>query len=62
MSDAPLVVILGPTAVGKTAYAVHAARDLGGEVVSADSRQIYTGMDIGAAKPTPEERAAVPTT
>ncbi len=59
-SDTPLVVILGPTAVGKTAYAVHVARALGGEIVSADSRQIYTGMDLGTAKPTPEERAAVP--
>lgn len=59
-SDAPLVVILGPTAVGKTAYAVYAARALDGEIVGADSRQIYAGMDIGTAKPSPEDRAAVP--
>ena len=60
MSKRALVVILGPTAVGKTAYAAHVATALGGEVVGADSRQIYAGMDIGTAKPTPAERAAVP--
>jgi tRNA dimethylallyltransferase len=54
----PLIAVLGPTAVGKTAAAVRLCRDLGGEIISADSRQIYRGMDIGTAKPTPEERAA----
>ena len=56
----PLVVVLGPTAVGKTALAVRLSEVLDGEIVSADSRQIYTGMDIGTAKATPEERARVP--
>ncbi len=54
----PLVVILGATASGKTALAIGLARRFGGEIVSADSRQIYRQMDIGTAKPTPEERAA----
>ena len=49
-----LVVITGPTASGKTALGVALARRFGGEVVSADSMQIYRGMDIGTAKPTPE--------
>jgi len=56
----PLIVILGPTAVGKTQLALRLCEDLGGEVISADSRQIYKGMDIGTAKPTAEERQRVP--
>ncbi len=55
-----LVVILGPTAVGKTALSLELAEQFDGEIVSADSRQIYRGMDIGAAKPTAEEQARVP--
>jgi tRNA dimethylallyltransferase len=55
-----LVVIVGPTAVGKTTVSLHLAGALGGEVVSADSRQVYRGMDIGTAKATPEERARAP--
>ena len=55
-----LVVIGGPTAVGKTAAAIAVARRFGGEVVSADSRQVYRGMDIGTAKPTGAERDDVP--
>jgi tRNA dimethylallyltransferase len=55
----PLLVIAGPTGVGKTAAAVALALLTPIEVVSADSRQVYRGMDIGTAKPTPEERAAV---
>ncbi|HSM92269.1 MAG TPA: tRNA (adenosine(37)-N6)-dimethylallyltransferase MiaA [Anaeromyxobacteraceae bacterium] len=55
-----IVVIAGPTASGKTALAVELCRRLGGEVVSADSQQIYRGLDVGTAKPTAEERAAVP--
>jgi tRNA dimethylallyltransferase len=51
-----LLVIVGPTAVGKTKLAIAAARALSGEIVSADSMQIYRGMDIGNAKPTAEER------
>ena len=56
----PLLVIVGPTAVGKTALSLHLAEVLQGEVVSADSRLFYRGMDVGTAKPTPEERARVP--
>lgn len=55
-----LLALVGPTAVGKTALAIRLARALGGEIVSADSRQVYRYMDIGTAKPTPAERAAVP--
>lgn len=56
----PVVVILGPTAVGKTALSLALAREFEGEIVSADSRLFYRGMDIGTAKPSPEEQAAVP--
>jgi tRNA dimethylallyltransferase len=56
----PLLVLLGPTAVGKTALSLYLAEHLQGEVVSADSRLFYRGMDIGTAKPTGEERARVP--
>jgi len=56
----PLVVILGPTAVGKTGISIQLAERLGGEIVSADSRLFYRGMDIGTAKPTPEERLRIP--
>lgn len=55
-----LLIICGPTASGKTAVAVALCRALDGEVISADSMQIYRGMDIGAAKPTPEEMRGVP--
>ena len=53
-----LTAIVGPTAVGKTALAVALARQLGGEIVSADSRQVYRQMDLGTAKPTVAEQAA----
>lgn len=56
----PLVVLLGPTAAGKTEIAIQLAERLAGEIVSADSRLFYRGMDIGTAKPTPTERARVP--
>lgn len=56
----PLIAVLGPTAVGKTALSLHLAEAFDGEVVSADSRQVYRGMDIGTAKATPEERRRVP--
>ncbi|MGD9001347.1 MAG: tRNA (adenosine(37)-N6)-dimethylallyltransferase MiaA [Anaerolineae bacterium] len=56
----PLLVIVGPTAVGKTALSLHLAEVFDGEIVSADSRSFYRGMDIGTAKPMPEERARVP--
>lgn len=56
----PLVAIVGATAVGKTATALRVAEELGGEIVSADSRLFYRGMDIGTAKPSIEELARVP--
>jgi tRNA dimethylallyltransferase len=56
----PVVALVGPTATGKTALAVALARRLGGEVVNADSMQLYRGMDIGTAKPDEAERAGVP--
>jgi tRNA dimethylallyltransferase len=55
----PLLVLVGPTAAGKTALSLQLAADFDGEIVSADSRLFYRGMDIGTAKPTPAERAAV---
>lgn len=59
-STLPLVVICGPTASGKTAVAIELAEQVGGEIICADSRTIYAGMDIGTAKPTAAERARVP--
>lgn len=53
----PLIVLLGPTASGKTQLAIALAQAINGEIVGADSRQVYRYMDIGTAKPTPEERA-----
>jgi tRNA dimethylallyltransferase len=60
METKPLVVIVGPTASGKTALAIELAKQFEGEIICADSRTIYKGMDIGTAKPTPEERAIIP--
>ncbi|MBC2906070.1 tRNA (adenosine(37)-N6)-dimethylallyltransferase MiaA [Streptomyces cupreus] len=64
MSSAPsaprVIAVVGPTAAGKSDLGVFLARQLGGEVVNADSMQLYRGMDIGTAKLTPEERAGVP--
>jgi tRNA dimethylallyltransferase len=57
---AALVVILGPTASGKSALGIALAQHFNGEIVSADSRQVYRGMDIGTAKVTPAEQALVP--
>ena len=56
----PLIVILGPTAVGKTKLAIELAQSIGGEIISADSRLFYRGMDIGTAKPSRQELHAVP--
>jgi tRNA dimethylallyltransferase len=56
----PVVAVVGPTATGKTALAVALAQRLGGEVVNADSMQLYRGMDIGTAKPDLAERGGVP--
>ncbi len=56
----PVIVIAGPTASGKTALSIDLARKMNGEIVSADSMQIYKYMDIGTAKPDMEERAGIP--
>jgi tRNA A37 N6-isopentenylltransferase MiaA len=56
----PLLVVLGPTASGKSALGLRLAAALGGEIVSADAMQVYRGLDIGTAKPSAEQRAAVP--
>ena len=60
VTDLPLVVIVGPTASGKTELAIRIAKEFNGEVISADSRAIYRGLDIGTAKPTPEEQQGIP--
>ena len=54
-----IIIILGPTGVGKTEVAIKLACEYGGEIISADSMQVYRYMDIGTAKPTPEERSLV---
>ena len=59
-SKPPLILIVGPTAVGKTELAIQLAERLNGEIISADSRLFYRGMDIGTAKPSREELARVP--
>src|SRR5260221_5387704 len=56
----PLIVIVGPTASGKSSLGVWLARKFGGEVLACDSTQVYRGFDIGTAKPTVEEREGVP--
>ena len=56
----PLIIIAGPTAAGKSALAVDFCREFGGEVISADSMQVYKGLDIGSAKITAEEMRGVP--
>lgn len=56
----PLVILTGPTAVGKTDLSIHLAKRIGGEIISADSMQVYRHMDIGSAKVTKEEMQGVP--
>jgi tRNA dimethylallyltransferase len=56
----PLIVIVGPTASGKSVLAIRLAKKFGGEIICADSRTVYIDMDIGTAKPTARERAEVP--
>jgi tRNA dimethylallyltransferase len=56
----PPIFIAGPTAVGKSEIAIVLAEKIGGEIISADSMQVYRGLDIGTAKPSPAERARVP--
>jgi tRNA dimethylallyltransferase len=60
ISNLQPVFIAGPTAVGKSAVALALAEQIGGEIISVDSMQVYRGLDIGTAKPTAEERARVP--
>ena len=60
MKKKPLVILAGPTAVGKTALSIRLAQAVDGEIVSADSMQVYRQMDIGSAKASPEEQALVP--
>ncbi len=59
IENLPLIVITGPTASGKTSLAIELAKNYGGEIICADSRSVYKGMDIGTAKPTKEEQSAV---
>lgn len=59
-AELPVIVIVGPTASGKTGLAIELAQKYNGEIICADSRTVYTGMDIGTAKPTIEERAGIP--
>lgn len=58
--DAPVLFLVGPTAVGKTRLAISLAPRLNGEIINADSRQVYRHMDIGTAKPAPEEQSQAP--
>ena len=60
MRKPKLVAVVGPTATGKSGLALALAENLGGEIISADSVQVYRGFDIGTAKPSPEERRKVP--
>ena len=56
----PMIILAGPTAVGKTAASIRLAKAVGGEIISADSMQVYRHMDIGSAKIRPEEMEGVP--
>ena len=60
MEKKKLVVLTGPTAVGKTKLSIELAKKIGGEIISADSMQVYKHMDIGSAKIRPEEMEGVP--
>lgn len=60
VANKPLIVIVGPTARGKTALAIEIARQFDGEIIAADSRTVYRGLDIGTAKPTKAEQSAIP--
>ena len=55
-----VIAVVGPTASGKTAMAINLAKEIGGEIISADSRLVYKGFDIASAKPTIEEREGIP--
>lgn len=60
MADPPVLAVVGPTATGKSDLAVALAARVGGEVVNADSMQLYAGMDVGTAKLAPDERGGIP--
>ena len=60
MDRKPLIILAGPTAVGKTSLSIRLAKETGGEIISADSMQVYRGMDIGSAKIRPEEQQGIP--
>ena len=60
MDKPKIVAIVGPTASGKSSLAIHLAQQFGGEIINADSMQVYRGMDVGTAKPTTAERRGVP--
>jgi len=60
LSHPPLIILTGPTAVGKTKLSIRLAKELDGEIISADSMQVYRGMDIGTAKIRPEETEGIP--
>ena len=59
MEKQPLVILTGPTAVGKTSLSIRLAKQIGAEIISADSMQVYKGMDIGTAKIKQEEMHGV---
>ncbi len=59
MEKPKIITIVGPTATGKSVLAIHLARKFGGQIINADSMQVYRGLDIGTAKPTPAEQALV---
>ncbi|MBQ4316693.1 MAG: tRNA (adenosine(37)-N6)-dimethylallyltransferase MiaA [Clostridia bacterium] len=59
MAKIPLLVVVGPTASGKSAYAIKKAIESGGEIISGDSMQVYRGMDIGTAKPSVDEMCGI---
>ena len=60
MESSKVIFIVGPTASGKSALALKLAQEIGGEIICADSRTVYKGLDVATAKPTPAERAQVP--
>src|SRR5258705_9411808 len=60
LSPLRCLLLAGPTAVGKSHIAIHLAEEIGGEIISVDSMQVYRGLDIGTAKPCSQERSRVP--